>query len=599
MARTRLREQPTSTEPEVSLTPRWFSAPVETIGQVTEAGRLLYQELAAIEKQQTKQRYRSFVFSLLATGRAPASFSYSMSSAGSASAATFASDFRPPSLNQIAVVRDVLRERVWSRVSWLQIDPVVKSDFDLRERCLQASAWLDSFFESNGLEQDISSVGDEATIYGTGCYKIVPSRDKQRVETVRVLWDDLRISLDADLAKPTLVGAVAFENRETLIRAYAAEDKELAQAILRQPPACRGFNASKTIQDVVALCEGWHWYTAANGDDKGRHVLALSDGTTLVDEEWTLGCPFIFLRYTTSPKSFPGIGVPERCLGLQLELDRMCAARADFQRSMSRPHAQVERSSQVSDPQADIVEYTGTPVRYDVISGTPKDLSVDIGALEAKILAREGISQVANGDVPDSLTAAVALEASVRIADQRLRSHAVNLEEFIEAVGTQLLKVAAVVKPKTRVGDRDVNWSEVAIDLKRARLRAFKLSLLPSDQSKRLELIERWSQAGLLTQAQRMRLLEMPETQGTPPPQSGSENLADKLVTEILKTGKYVPPDELCDPDVQYQHARARYLAEAAGGLEESKLVLLLQFIEAAKALVPPAPVAPPSPPQS
>ena len=572
---------------------RWYHAPEADSGDIAEVGRLLYQALAAIERDQLRHRYLHYVSALLVDGRAPPSFSFSMSANGSREASAMSNAmFRPPSLNCIGAIGDVLKERVWSRVSWLEFLPVSRSDFESRQRCTEANAWLSAFFEASEFEAMVSSCGADAATYGTSFVRTTPSLDGKTVRNVRVMVDEMRIPPDADLAAPKWLGQVAFENRDDLIAAYAKgkNAKAIEAEILRIPAAFRGFAALPgNYSDVVAVGEAFFFGTE---DEAGRHVLALSSGMVLVDEEWTHGNPYSVLRYNKLPRSYQGKGMPENCLGLQAELDRMVACRAEAQRQASFPHVQIERSARIEPDAvmgAGVIEYTGTPVRFDVISGTPKDLDAGIAELERKIFLREGISQnTAGGDLPAGVDAAVAIESFQSIADTRLFSHAKNLERFIEDIGEKTIRIASVVKPKTRVGAKDISWPSVAADLKRSRMRAFPLSKLPSSLPGQQQQIERWAKSGVIDQRQRARLEGLPDPTGQLPLITASENAILATLDEIVATGQYSPPDSLADPQQAYELARAYTLRAKTDKLPQDRILQLRKFAAAAKAMLPP-----------
>lgn len=610
MARTRLRDgEKASGEPldkHQDATKRWFNAPQGKIGTVTEVGQLLFQELAAIERSQLRRRYFNYVCALLVDGEAPPSFGYSMTGhAGREMSAMSTAEFRPPSLNAVAQICDTLKERIWSRVSWLEWLPVSKSDYESRQACTAATNWMHAFNESTGFDAEITQCGQDASIFGTAIMKTAPSRDGMTVVNTRVMIDEMRVSSDADFTSMRHAGQVSFESKDDLIRIFSkGKDADvIRKAIQDAPPAHRGFlSLPVNYSDVIAVCEAYRWDQDDEGNDVGRHVMVLgAGGFTLVDEAWTLGNPYSVLRYNKLSRSWRGKGVPENTLAMQIELDRMVAARAEFQRQMSYPHIGLERSAHI-DPNslegAGFYEFSGTPAKFDVISGTPKDLDAGIDNLERKIFMREGISQnTAGGDLPAGLDAGVAITAFQTVADGRLFSHAKNAERFIEEIGEKVVRVAAVVKPKATVGEKEVSWSSVSSNLKKSKMRAFPVSKLPSSLPGQLATIEDWSKSGQINQAQRARLLALPDPTGQLPLITASENATASTLDQIVAKGLYLPPDSQCDPQGQYEQARARYLVEKTNGLPMDRIAQLLKFVNAAKAMQPaPAPAPGPGP---
>lgn len=588
---------------------RWWNAPAAEPGTVSEMGTLLYSELAALERTQARQRYMYYVAALLMDGRAPATFGYAMSAHSSRETMAMSTAlFRPPSLNCIASIGDVLKERVWAHVSWVDWLPNSKSDYDTASRCIETTAWMQAFCEENGFDDLIEQAGAAGATYGTKIVKVAPSRDNKRVVMSHVLIDEMRTSRDANHGDPKNIGQVAFESREDLINVFAKgkDAKSIRKAILDAPAAFRGFmNLDVNYSDIIALSEGFK-FNLPDGTP-GRHALALGSGFTLVDEEWTLGNPYIVGRYNKLARSFTGKGVPENCLGLQLELDRTVACRAEAQRVASYPRAQVEKGSHVNDNEIEdmgIIHYSTTPVRFDTVQGTPKDLTETIISLKQEIFAREGISEdTAGGDQPAGLDAAVAIEAFQKMADGRLFSHAKNQEKFIEDICTQVVKTAASVNPAARVGAKDIKWSAVKADLKKSKMRAFPLSKLPSSLPAKLNTIERWRLRGTITPAQEARLQGLPDTQGQIPMIAASENCILKQLGRIVKTGECEPPDPDTDSQQAYDTAKAFKLVAVTDELPRDRIVELTKFVRLCKdrlaaAAPPPAPAVPPMPMQ-
>lgn len=589
---------------------RWYNAPKAEIGEISEMGTLLYSELAAIERTQIRQRYMYYVAALLMDGSAPDTFGYALSAHSSREATAMTTAlFRPPSLNCIASIGDVLKERVWAHVSWVDWLPMNRSDYDTSARCQETTEWMHAFCEENGFDDLIEQAGHAGATYGTKIGKVVPSMDGKRVEISHVLIDQMRVSRDANHGKPKQIGEVAFESREDLINVYAnGPDKKanllVRKAILDAPAAFRGFMPlDVNYSDTIAILEGFK-FDLPDGTP-GRHARCLTNGFTLVDEPWTLGNPYIVGRYNKLARNYCGKGVPQNCLGMQLELDRTVACRAEAQRVASYPRAQVEKASHVNDNEIEdmgIIHYATTPVVFTTVQGTPKDLTETIISLKQEIFAREGISEnTAGGDMPAGLDAAVAMEAFQKIADGRLFSHAKNQETFIADICTQIVKTAAVVNPVARVGAKDIRWSAVKADLKKARMRPFPLSKLPSSLPAKVNMIERWRRRGTITPAQEARLQGLPDVQGQIPMIAASENCILKQLGRIVKTGEFEPPDPDTDPQQAYDTAKAFKLVAVTDELPRDRVVELTKFVKVCKdrlaaAAPPPVPAAPPMP---
>lgn len=582
---------------------RWWNAPQAPPGAISEMGTLLFSELSAIERSQMRQRYMYYVSALLMHGRAPATFGYSMTSySGREAQAMTTALFRPPSLNCIASVGDTLKERIWSRVSWLDWLPLAKSDYESRERCKQTTDWMQAKFEADDFDDLVESTGEDSATYGTGIAKTMPTRDGKDVVNTRVLIDEMRVSSDANFGEPRQMGQVTFEAREDLINIYAVgpDKATIREAILKAPAAHRGFQSlDVNYADIIALSEGFK-FNLPDGTP-GRHALVLANGFTLVDEEWTLGNPYTVRRYNKLARSYTGKGVPENCLGLQLELDRAVACRAEAQRVASYPRVQVSKESHVNDNEIEdmgIIHYTGQPVIFELPKGTAQDIDATIKSLKEEIFAREGISQqTAGGDIPAGLDAAVAIEAFQKISDGRLYSHAKVQERFIEEIGTRMVKTAAVVNPKVRVGTKEMHWSAVKADLKTTRMRAFPLSKLPSSLPAQVNVIERWAKAGSITPVQKARLQGLPDPQGQLPMIAASENCILKQLGRIVLTGECEPPDPDTDPQGAYDTAKAFKLVAVCDELPRDRIVELTKFVRLCKdrlaAAAPPPPAAP------
>ena len=120
--------------------------------------------------------------------------------------------------------------------------------------------------------------------------------------------------------------------------------------------------------------------------------------------------------------------------------------------------------------------------------------------------------------------------------------------------------------------------------------------------------IQEMIQAGWISRDKALSLLDFPDLEAYESLETANETLVNDVLTDILKTSKYQPPEPQMDLVMAAQTAHQYYLRGRSEGTSEESLELLLRFIDDAERLenqkqqqnqplvAPPTPVAPGAP---
>lgn len=549
-----------------------------------------------IEVSTWRERYMAFVCSRLMTGRGMTpSFGARMSERSNRLASsTWSATFNPPALNVVATSADVMLNKVFKNRPWLEWTPN-RGDFKSKMNAKGITEYIDAIFHMCNAWPLIELCGIDCMSFGTGLVKVGRSVDAKSIELTRVLQEEILLMPEdqGSFAFPRSLIQRVFVNRDDAINKWGtykgsdpdkrAKAENIARKLKGAQRVYPGFyDAAIQYKDIVALCEGWR--LPFPDGTPGRRILAI-DNVCLEDEKYTRKrFPFAKLIYQPLSNSWLGQGLAEVTLPLQREIDRVSTVIAEIERRDAWPRYAVESGSQVNPESFNgpgIVTYSQTapiPLRG---SGGAKDLYGERQTLIQTAFQRNGISpQQSTGEKPSGLSSGVAILAFNQLDDSRHVAISQRLEDFVDDIGSLILDEAEEMNPTVYVaGKNTVSWKDVGIERRRGKLKSFPMSRLPTLPSARLQQIENWFADGTITKATKLRLENVPDTQGYIDMATASENMVLTQIDTMIETGKYDPPIPYTDLASALQMAQSRYQQEYVDKTPPDRLRLLMRYI--------------------
>lgn len=410
-------------------------------------------------------------------------------------------------------------------------------------------------------------------------------------------------------------------DKEALIAAYPDFEDQLepveADSSKDDDGDVPAFDDSTTAQ--LLIVEAWHIPTSKDAKN-GRHVIAVKDGPTLVDEPWErMNPPVAVLRWTSDDRDWWGTGLCEELMSIQREINRIGRFIQRCQK-MIVGHWLLDRNSgiatkHINDELGDVLTHNGTPSPL-VWTGGQSVISPEIYEREKELYQKayeiSGVSQLsAQSQKPPGIDSGKALSTFENIESQRFYVFSKALETFyIDCAERALEIVRDIGDVKVNAPDKnrliELNAKDVLLEEDTYIVQAFPTSSLSQDPAMRMQQVENLKNAGYIEDAgEAKRLLDMPDLESDADLSFAKREVIDMQLERITDEGIYEPPEPFSDigtdPATSYalHRAQAIYNRGKMTGLEPERLEMLQTYMLAAKALLPPPPPPPalPGPP--
>jgi len=328
-----------------------------------------------------------------------------------------------------------------------------------------------------------------------------------------------------------------------------------------------------TVGDLVAVLESWHLRSGPNTDD-GKHVICVGDQKVITEPYEKDYFPFPMFHYNKKLLGFWGTSACTRLMNLQQEVNRLMIL---IQRSMWMGgsfkvllHTTSKVVSQhVNNDVGALIRWAGNvEPKYITPPMIQQDIYPYVDALIAKGYQQEGVSQLAASSLkPQGVDSGAALRTFDNIADDRMLFTGQEMETFALEVARQLIEVTKdiyarkksfkVVFPQTSFLET-IEWKDVKLKDDEYVLKAFPSSSLPDEPAGKLQTIQDYLQAGLLSPRSARRLLAMPDIEMSDRLYNAAENLLHKTFEDLMwEEDKKVPGPE---PEWDLQLAGQLYL---------------------------------------
>ncbi len=433
----------------------------------------------------------------------------------------------------------------------------------------------------------------DACVFGTGVVKVIPNRDKKRVEYERVLIDEIVVDERQALrGKPRELHQRRLVDKNILSAQFPSLKDEIRES------GTRDFWAGYTLpNNQVMVIESWRLPDGPGAP--GRHVIAI-DKAILLDEEYTAeDFPFVWYRWDGCPISgFYGLGLARDLQGFQIRLNQLNNFIQRCQDLIAVPRVFVDVASKILKIEIDnkigaIIPYRGKPPTFF----TPQALTSEIYTYKDQIKRAAfefaGISQLSAQSLkPAGLESAVALREYSDIETSRFVIQAQRYEKFFMQLGVKTIDAATIVykdQKTVKFSDRkvihEIPWSDISLENDRFELDIQPASLLSLSPSARLQAVTELAQVGQLDKSEIRYLLDHPDLK-----HNNQIHYADYediiRVRENLFEDKYEPPEPFQNLDLGIKLLQLSYLNARDNGAPEEILQNLRDWVTSAKDLL-------------
>lgn len=494
-----------------------------------------------------------------------------------------------PTFNLIQSCTDTLV----SRLSQSRPAPVFLTDnSDYRERHLAQqlnSFILGEFYQTKAYEKATKILRD-SIVMGTGALKVFEGDDK-KVAIERVMVTDLYTDPnDAINGEPQQLYQVKLMDRSKLM----FKNPKFAKMIQATPNAYPDNNAdsARTSSDQIMVVEGWKLPSSPDAGD-GRHTIACTNGL-IFDEEWEKPkFPFVFLNYSEPFLGFFSQGLATQLFGTQLTLNRILYTIARSITLVGVPRVFIDQGSKVVKSHNNneigvIITYSGVKPSYEVAPCNAPELYNERDKLIQYGYQQCGVSAMqASAQKPQGLNSGEAIRSYDDISTDRFAALSrkydnvfIDLAYLVTDVAMDIAKrdgEYATVYP-SKDGTKEIDLPEMSLIQDPFVIQCYNESSLPRDPAGRKQTITEYIQAGILSIKEGRRLMNFPDLEQNERLSKACEERIYKYLDEIVKDGKYAPPDSFMDLSLAEELVTDYINLYMAANLEQSKTDKLMTW---------------------
>lgn len=479
-----------------------------------------------------------------------------------------------------------------SRISQSRPRPIFLTDnANHKQRTLakQMNAFLDGELYQTKAYQLGEDILRDAAILGTGCIKVLENNNRVALE--RVLATELFIDAnDGFYAKPRSLYQMKLVDRSVLAELMPEFKGIISDAEQAYPDA--GGESQRTTADQVMVIEAWHLPSGPNAAD-GKHVIACSAGS-LVDEEYDKeDFPFVFLHYSPRLIGFWSQGLSEQLMGTQVEINKLLVTISKSISLVGVPRVFVEDGSKVvkahlNDQIGAIVTYRGEKPIYEVAPCVPQELYAQLQRLIDYSYQQSGISALAAASQkPQGLDSGTALREFDDLQSDRFATLNKRFDHIFIDLGYKIIDKAKDICERegtyqtiypAKDGTQEINLPDADKLDNPFVIRCYDSSGLPKDPAGRSQKIIEFMQAGIYSQEEGRRLLNLPDTEREDLLASAAKERILKQLDGIVEDGAYEPPDPFTDLQQGMVLVNQYYNLYTTLKLEESRAEMLRQY---------------------
>lgn len=481
-------------------------------------------------------------------------------------------------------------------------------DWRQQQKAKNLGKFVDGIFYENDAYHQGSIMFRDACIWGTGITHVY--NHYGRVKHENVIPHEIYIDeVEAARRNPRQLHRVKIVDRMQLADMFPSSKKKILQVA---SATYDEVGAYQHVSDVVVVRESWHLPSGPDAKD-GLHIITI-DNALLLHESWDKNYfPFAFFHWNPRPIGFWGQSVCEEIQPDQLEINkalwvltRSYHLAGSFKILLANG-SKIVKEHLTNDVGA-IINYTGTPPQYITPPIVPVEYYQHIESMIQRAFTKVGVSMLSAGSMkPQGLDSGKALREYNDIESDRF----MTVGRFYQKYYLDLAKLDIQCAKEIYEEEGDysvyaihrnstvkVDWSSVDLAEDQYVMKEYPTSTLPQDPEGRLQTIQEYAQAGMMSLTTARRLLDFPDLEQVESLQNASEEYLNKILEEIVnaeededgnlwvpKTGREVPfimkqPEPFDDLQLARELGLQYYAQGKTNELEESKLALIRQFIQ-------------------
>lgn len=538
------------------------------------------------------------------------------------------------SYTKIASVQNQMKDRVSYNLVQSAIDTITAKmaknkpkplfltsggDYKQQRKAKKLDKFVEGIFYENDAHQLGVDIFRDGAVFGDGVVHVYDSYGRVKME--RTIASELYVDwVESFYGCPRQLHWVKNVDRQVLKDLYPEHASTIENA---NSASADLIGTYQNIADQVTVVESWHLPSSPDATD-GVHCVNIPEAN-LGYEKWDKPYfPFAFLPWSKRMYGFWGQGAAEQLQNIQLEINKLLWV---IQRSMHLAGSfkiLMENGSKIvkehfNNDIGSVITYANEKPDYITPPIVPMEIYSHLQTLKTLGFEQVGVSQLSAGaQKPAGLNSGKALREYNDIESDRFMVIGQRYEKFYLDIARLVIDVAKEIYSHTKKyqvkvpGKRfieTIDWKEIDLEEEEYTMKIFPVSSLPSEPAGRLETIQEYMQAGLISPRQGRRLLDFPDLEQIESLQNSTEEYLHMILEKIVEDGKYTPPEQYDDLALAQELGLEYYSQGKQNGLEPEKLDMLRTFLNqvqliqaraqppAAPAGVPGAPQAQPMPP--
>lgn len=464
----------------------------------------------------------------------------------------------------------------------------------MQRKAENLNKFIEGMFYDQGIHSKSIYAFRDSGVWGTGIVHVFEDEDEVSVEKVyphEILVDQV----EAMSGNPRQLHRVKLVDRDILLNMFK-DDEEACEAISKSKPSTYiEVGGVGTAADILTVTESWHLKSGQDCDD-GRHVICVDNTVLTPEDEQQYDhdyFPFPMIHYNKQLFGIWGQGACSRLQNLQMEINRLMILDQKSRWMQGSFKILLENGSKVvsqhlNNDVGTIITYTGTPPQYITPPAINGDNAIQIDSLIAKGYQQEGVSQLSASSLkPQGVDSGAALRTFDQIAEDRFLFTMQEMEEFTLEIARQMIerakdiykrkKTYKVQFPSTMFVET-IDWKDINLKEDEYVLKCFPTSSLPNDPAGKLQTVQEYMQAGLISPRAGRRLLAMPDVEMSDKLNNAAENLLHKVFEDILDKEEYRSPEPEWDLQLAVQLYLAYYNYSELNDAPDTVMNLLRKF---------------------
>lgn len=463
-------------------------------------------------------------------------------------------------------------------------------DYKIQKRAKKLNDFTDGIFYENKAYELGPLVLRDGCWAGDGIVHVYDHYGRVKFE--RVLASELLVDqIESFYGQPRQLHRCKNVDREVLKELFPKYKAKIEQA---NKASADLTGTWQNVADQITVVESWHLRSGPEAKD-GVHTICIEDQLLVYEQYDKDRFPFARIQYSPRLYGYWGQGLVEQLQNIQLEINKLLWV---IQRSM---HLQgsfkilMENGSKIvkehfNNDIGSIICYSGQQPVYITPQMVQPEVYQHFQTLIQKGYEQAGISQLsAASQKPAGLNSGKALREYNDIESDRFELTGQSYENLFLDVADLAIDVARDIYGEKKEfsvqvpGEsfiKSIDWGD--IDLKRDEyvMKSYPVSSLPDDPAGRLQTIQEYMQAGLISPTAGRRLLDFPDLKQAEKLANSMEDylneVVEKIVDEGVMTNFEIAYD---DPALARELALEQYAYGRANGLEEEKLQMLRDFM--------------------